>query len=275
MNQFNEVHIYFTGSSFNFNAKNCWCDRGKSMIYLIEKAFKLLKNKNIVKKMKPFKKMFYVGDWENGDYSTCSATLKGATIPCPMFDHWKECKIKDYDTECLKISKKSKIPYTHNKILWIGQPSNKIREKFVKDYSNNPRVSAISLRSHWGHSTNIIKGYISLPDHCKYRYLIDLEGIGYSARIKFLMNTRRPLFIQKRRFNEYWFYLLKEYKHYIPVANDLSDLDKQLKWADNNVSKCLQIAKNAANFAAKNLRKKDAIKRLSDILYKLGTEELK
>ena len=89
------------------------------------------------------------------------------------------------------------------------------------------------------------------------------------------MNTRRPLFIQKRRFNEYWFYLLKDYKHYIPVANDLSDLDKQLKWADNNVSKCLEIAKNAADFAAKNLRKKDAIKRLSDILYKLGTGELK
>ena len=270
-----EVHLNFNGSSIGVHTKNCWCARGVSMTYLIQKAFQLLQKEDKVKSMKPFNKMFFVGDHEVGDYSMCAATLKDTTIPCYIFDHWKECKIEDYDTECLKISDRSKIPYIHNKMFWIGQLSNKIRAKFIKDYSNNPRVSAISLRDHWGHSPNLIKEYVSLPDHCNYRYLLDLEGNGYSGRIKLLMNTKRPLFIQKRRLQEYWFYSLREYEHYIPVENDLSDLDNQLNWADKNISKCLQIADNAADFAAKHLRKKNAIKRIRDILYKLGTGEFK
>ena len=270
-----EVHLNFNGSSIGVNTKNCWAARGESMTYLIQKAFQLLQKADKVKSMKPFNKMFFVGDHEVGDYSMCAATLKDTTIPCYIFDHWKECKIEEYDTECLKISDRSKIPYIHNKMFWIGKFSNKIREKFVKDYSQHPKVKAIEFTSNYGHISGYPGGYISLPDHCNYRYLIDLEGNGYSGRIKLLMNTNRPLFIQKRRLQEYWFYSLREYEHYIPVENDLSDLDNQLNWADKNISKCLQIADNAADFAVKHLRKKNAIKRLRDIIFNLGVGEHK
>ena len=270
-----EVHLNFNGSSIEVHTKNCWCTRGESMTYLIQKAFQLLQKEDKVKSMKPFNKMLFVGDWEEGDYSTCSTMYKNQTIPCPMFHEWKECKIEEYDTECLKISKRSKTSPIQNKLFWIGQLSNHIRENFIKDYSKHPKVKAIALTSNWGHAPGYDKDYASLPDHCDYKYLIDMEGNGYSARVKFLMHSRRPIFYQKRMWNEYWFWDIKEYKHYIPVANNLSDLDEKIDWAENNPDKCKDIADNAADFAAKHLRKKNAIKRLRDIIFNLGVGEYK
>lgn len=75
---------------------------------------------------------------------------------------------------------------------------------------------------------------VSLEDHTKYKYLIDASGQGYSARIKYLLFSRRPLFIIDR---EYWDWIgidLIPWVHFIPVKADLSDLLDQINWADNH-----------------------------------------
>jgi hypothetical protein len=48
-----------------------------------------------------------------------------------------------------------------------------------------------------------------------------------------------------------WFYpMVKPYEHFIPVAEDLSDLFIKLEWAKNHDAQCQKISANARRLAA-------------------------
>lgn len=84
----------------------------------------------------------------------------------------------------------------------------------------------------WSHSgkpqQNSTK-YISLPELVSmYSILIDIEGNGYSGRLKYLLWSHRPVIIIDRPHKEFFFKYLKEWEYYIPVKQDLSDLIEKL-----------------------------------------------
>lgn len=269
-----EVVVRFDGKHINTSHANCWCDRGDSMSRLVKKAFSKFSS-NAIAKMKPFLKTFFVDDHGDGKFTICSDRYTEETLPCYIFDHWRECKIDDYEQTCEEIKKASNLDYRHHKLLWIGQISHPTRRIFINKYINNSKVKVVPLPDHWGHSRVLKTPYISLPDHCEYKYLIDMQGNGYSGRFKFFLHSNRPVFYQKRRFHEYWFWNLKPFVHYIPIEEDFSDFDEKFDWAEKNYNKCQEIAKNAFNFACSNLKRSDAISRIKSILYRLGTGEMK
>jgi hypothetical protein len=96
--------------------------------------------------------------------------------------------------------------------------------------------------------------------------LIDIEGVGYSARTKLLLFTGRPLFLQERRHIEYWYQWLRPWQHYIPVASDLSDLIERIEWANRHQAECRRIAENAQQFALKHLTRDAAVDYLQEVL---------
>ena len=49
---------------------------------------------------------------------------------------------------------------------------------------------------------------------------------------------------------------MKEYEHYIPIKEDLSDLAEKIKWCKNNDDKCKKIAINSKKFFEKYFKKK-------------------
>lgn len=269
-----EVAVRFDGNNITVNHKNCWHLRGENIKNLVMKAFSWI-SKDSVKNMKPFSKIFYPNDWGDGKYTVCSDKYTEQIIPCFAFDHWKECRINDYTETCDKISEEGIKKHIFDKLLWIGQLSHHTRKQFVLKYPSNHKREVIALRDHWGHNPAIKTQYISLPDHCKYKYLIDLQGNGYSGRVKFLLHSRRPLFYQARKFHEYWYWSMKPFVHFIPIKEDLSDFDAVFAWAESHPKECNQIAENAYQFAKNNLKREDALTRLKHILYKLGTGEFK
>jgi hypothetical protein len=97
-----------------------------------------------------------------------------------------------------------------------------------------------------------IPGYKSLADLTQYKYLIDIGGNGWSGRLKWLLFTRRTLFVVDRNYIDYFFNDLKPFVHYIPVKMDLTDLLKQFMWAVNNPERAAEIAENARQFADAN-----------------------
>jgi hypothetical protein len=100
--------------------------------------------------------------------------------------------------------------------------------------------------------------FVTLEDHCKYNYLIDIEGNGYSGRIKYLLFTGRVVLIQERKLKTYYHFLLKPFVHFVPVKDDFSDLLEKLDWLDQNPSISREIGINGQKFAMENLRK-DAV----------------
>jgi len=249
--------------------RNCWCDRGNSMERLISQAFSSMTEdeKSLIA---PFDLVFRVDDHGNGDYTICSDRYTDKTLPCYIFDHWREAKIDDYAEMCERIKERALLPYKHDKLFWAGQMSHPTRRKFVEQFSSHPKMHIVSHRDHWGHAGQVPSGYISLPDHCDYKYMLDLQGNGYSGRTKLLLHTKRTLFYQTRKFHEYWFWRMEPFVHYIPVAEDLSDMGEKFEWAECHPEDCTRIAEDGYKFALENLKRSDAVDRLKRIFVNVG-----
>ena len=96
--------------------------------------------------------------------------------------------------------------------------------------------------------------YVSIPQLVvNNTFLLDIQGQGYSGRLKYLLYSNRPLFYVERDFVEYFNDELRPMVHYIPIKNDLSNLLQQYKWASENPDKAKEIASNALSYAQENL----------------------
>ena len=87
----------------------------------------------------------------------------------------------------------------------------------------------------------------------KYAFMLDIEGHGYSGRLKYLLWSRRPLLLIDRPHKEIFFKHLIEWVHYIPVKRDLEDLVEKVKWCIDNYEKAKDIGENAYEFAKEYL----------------------
>ena len=236
---------------------------------LIAQAFSIMSDED-KSKLGNFDIVLRVGDHGDGHYTICSDKYTDTTLPCYIFDHWKEAKIDDYSEMCDRIKERAALPYKYEKLFWAGQLSHPTRRKFVEKFSSHPKMNIVYHRDHWGHSEFVPSGYLSLPEHCDYKYMLDLQGNGYSGRTKFLLHMNRTLFYQSRTLHEYWFWNMKPFVHYIPVAEDLSDMEEKFDWAEAHPEECLKIASEGQKFALDNLKRTDAVERLKTIFINLG-----
>jgi hypothetical protein len=109
--------------------------------------------------------------------------------------------------------------------------------------------------------------YISTPELVKkYSILIDIEGGGYSGRLKHLLWSHRPLLLVDRPHKEYFFKYLKEWEHYIPVKRDLEDIVEKTKWCLDNYEAALKIAENAYQFCQTYLTRDACFKEWDKII---------
>ena len=198
-------------------------------------------------------------------------------IPDFIFWDWPEVGIPSYidlTSDLIYLSKNKPI---YNKLFWIGNISthknreilfNKREENDLYDFRNT-QWRRQSEDSNKLYSEN----FISLSDHSKFKYLLDVEGNGYSGRLKILLHSGRPLFIQDRPYHEYYFQYLKEFIHYIPVKRDFSDLNEKIIWSEQNPDKCRIIAQNALSFAEQHLSRKAAISYIRRLISSIGSNK--
>lgn len=274
MDETKTLQIDYDGHSLHFKEHNCYESRGKSTIALIKEAFDSL-NDSFRSSLKPFSAFLFLGDKPNSPYAFCSKQYDDRTIPCHVFHQWKEVGIDDYDALCDEMLNRGSSPPKDQRLFWIGNANTHPTRKLLLEIAKtNPDIQAIDSGI-WHGSTGEMKqpanAFISLPDHCNYKHLIDLQGFGYSGRAKILFHSNRPVFYQDRPWHEYWFFQMAPFVHYIPIKEDLSDLIEKIEWAKQHPKECNTIASNALQFAKTNLRRANAIKRYQDILLMLGS----
>lgn len=281
MNQ--SVTVIFDGNTIDFREHSCYESRGKSVVSMTRAAFNRI-SPETVSTMKPFSAVFFLGDKTDHDlffsehypFSFSFSSYHDALIPCFAFDRWVECGMDDYDNICKDMIDRSSAPPKDERLFWIGNcGTNKTRDVFCEMTQSDPTVCAVNIgRWHKVDGSEKLKTdtgkYVSIPEHCDYKYLIDLQGAGWSARTKFLFHSGRPVFYQERKWNEYWFFWMQPFYHYIPVKEDLSDFKEKYEWAKQNSDHCNFIAQNALDFSKKHLKREDAIARYKSILMRLG-----
>jgi hypothetical protein len=196
---------------------------------------------------------------DNNDYSHV----------CPDFvmDAWPQVQIEDYQLVNKNMSIIGDTPSETNLLGWRGVMSHPNRYNLLK-YTDRNMYDIEEIN--WDR-TNPEKltclNYVSLPESGKrWRYLIDVEGRGYSARVKLLLFSKRVLFLQERPHKEWFYESLIPWKHYVPIKRDLSDLEVNLKIIQTDTQLEDTIRMNAYMFATNNLQRKHAIERWGELL---------
>lgn len=96
--------------------------------------------------------------------------------------------------------------------------------------------------------------HISIPEHLQFKYLIDIDGNAstYSRYFWILLSNSMPLKVTSD-FKQWYYDGLEPYKHYVPVASDVSDIVEKIHWAIANDDAAYYIAMESQQFAMQYL----------------------
>lgn len=208
----------------------CWQTRNDSTI----KTFTRLYSDPTMRTLLPQNKLFivYTGDSATQfkhqtipvlTYSTCPSKPNALAIPDFTFEHWPEVNLPHFYDEfyphAINILKEQPLNDRVPKLLWIGAETTPVRRQIVNTYKNDPNMVL--------HIMNWQTGpLLGLYDHAKFRYLLDIEGGGYSARLKYLFMLGSVVFVIKRDDEEYWWKEFVPWVDYVPVARNATDLSE-------------------------------------------------
>ncbi|MCZ4243490.1 glycosyl transferase family 90 [Pedobacter punctiformis] len=261
-NKLPHVELIKTGEFLKISFIGKSQSRGFSTAKLISDCLKNIKTD------KDFLFRFFINDKPNDviskeDFYYClNSDHKDYLIPDFAFDSWPEAGITSFEEITNQMLLKGLDRWNDNRLFWIGnKKTNVIRERLIQIGEDHPDKFIFQdtfVDNFVIHKKDV--PYTTLPDHCKYKYLIDVEGNSYSARLKFLFYSRRVVFIQDREWKEYFHDQLVAYKHYIPVKNDLSNLVSQYEMIESKPDLYQEIINNAYKFAIEKLTYQSAIK---------------
>ena len=176
-------------------------------------------------------------------------------FPCPMSLRWPQVGIPNADA-MMKELLDDTTPFLDSRIFWIGAETHPSRRVLFELGQRHPERFDVMIME-WHRNSDGVQcsktRQVSIPEHRRYKYLIDCPGNGYSARIKWLLATGRPLFIVERKIVEHWHDELKPWVHYIPVAADLSNLLEHHERVEADPTLYESLCCNARSFAAEHL----------------------
>ena len=203
------------------------------------------------------------------------STDKYKTIPCFTFDHFKRVGIDSFENTINKIKIEANNPPNINKLFWGGTLDTRVLPRMLYQLIaiKHPNlVLCNSVKKIVGNNPEklIAHNFVPLPDHCNYKYLIDIEGLGWSARLKFLCFTKRVLFINERPYQEFWMEGLKDGENCIMVKRDLSDLIEKLGYIESDPELYYKLSTNLYEFAEKTFTKENINNHIVEVFKKIG-----
>jgi Glycosyl transferase family 90 len=177
------------------------------------------------------------------------------SAPDFVYDHWKQTGLDDYEDTCTAV--RSVGPAATQMLGWRGAETHENRKKLV---SLDDKVKFDCEFINWNRSNPeklTAKNFLTFQEQVeKWRFLIDIEGNGYSGRLKLLLHCPRVIFIQERKYKEDFFESLIPWRHYVPVKNDFSDLKDNIeiilksKYLENTIIAEANLF--ASNFLTRN-----------------------
>jgi len=245
-------------------------DRNISTIKIIQNAIK--ENESLFLG-KSFELTINTSDQiHNGTLGYSNQMDKYLTIPCFTFDGWKQIGIDSFSELVKEIKEESKKPYKINKVFWSGSigphiPSRVMYQQLSEKYSDKLLCNSIDfVRTNPERLS--ANNFYSLPEHCQFKYLLDIEGVGWSGRLKYLCFTGRVLFINDRPYKEFWMDGLVDGENCIIVKRDLSDLIEKLEMVENDTEMYNKLATNLTKFAESTITIENVNKHIVDVLLK-------
>ncbi|KAF5858943.1 hypothetical protein ETB97_003546 [Aspergillus alliaceus] len=133
-----------------------------------------------------------------------------------------------------------------DKLVWRGKLSfaPKLRRTLLEVAQEHPWGDVKEIE--WKNKAN----FLSMEDHCNYRFIAHVEGRSYSASLKYRQACRSVIVIHELQYIQHHHYLLVssgQYQNYVQVERDFSDLPQKIQELLDDPAKARQIANNNVN----------------------------
>lgn len=187
------------------------------------------------------------------------------------FRHWNQTNfddVKKYDKTFRK-----KI----NKAVWRGSSTGFIETKgsrfdLVKKYFHHPKIDVgfSKIVQNKDQYQKYLKNNMTIKDQLNYKFIISVEGNDVASGLKWQLLSNSIVLMRKPTI-ESWLmeFRLRPYVHYVPLKDDLSDIEEQINWCNNNYERCLDIINRSKTYMEQflNLKKEEKIRKKIFIRY--------
>ncbi len=97
-----------------------------------------------------------------------------------------------------------------------------------------------------------LKSKVPMNDQVRYKYLLNVDGHTAPNRTSWQLKSGCLMLLVESQYQDRtWIdHNIKAWKHYVPIAADLSDLEEKILWCREHDAECIQIVKQAQAFAA-------------------------
>ncbi len=179
----------------------------------------------------------------------------------PKFHEGHDCTIDlDLDIFAKKCQEECNIPFDDREdtMFWIGGTTPYRIETVTK------MAKASNCDFRLGYNRDSL---VPLLKQNKYKYLMDLQGIGWSMRLMWLFWLGAVVFVLDRDAHEYWFRdNFKPWVHYVPVSHDGEDFQEVYNKIRNMPDKGKHIADACRARAQQVLTESHARSRMADVI---------
>ena len=207
-------------------------------------------------------------------YAFCTADgFLDVPVPDFVFGGWPEVGIDDFDETCWAVQAAGDGPVQQPVVGWIGSVStHPVRSTLLRLGEQHPDLLDVQqvdwvpdpaqsrFRSSAGNS-------LTLAEQAgRWGALLDVEGKGYSGRLKLLLHSGRPVLVQDRPWREWFWDSLVPGEHYLPVRRDLSDLVAQARWVQQHPDEAAAIGRAGQKAAQQLLTRGAAVEQWARVL---------
>ncbi|MGL6260677.1 glycosyl transferase family 90 [Vibrio sp. WXL210] len=131
-----------------------------------------------------------------------------------------------------------------NMVVWRGLGKKPHRKVVLEQFYNHPKCNIGRTKPKEG--TPLEKGFLSIEEQLKYKFILAIEGNDVATNLKWAMSSNSLVIMSKPKF-ETWFMegRLKAGVHYVEVKDDYSDLIEKVDYYTTHTEAAEQIIHNA------------------------------
>lgn len=135
-------------------------------------------------------------------------------------------------------------------LVWRGNAKQENRKRFLERFHDHPRCD-VGHAHRKNRDSPWIKNFLSINEQMKYKFILSLEGYDVASNLKWIMASNSLCFMPRPR-RETWFMegRLVAGRHYVPLADDFSDLEEKIDHYLGHPAEAREILAHAQRYVA-------------------------
>jgi len=138
-----------------------------------------------------------------------------------------------------------------DRLVWRGSAFQENRKQFLARYHDHPRCDV----GHAHRGTSPVpwrKNYLPIAEQLRCKFILSIEGNDVASNLKWILASNSLCFMARPRC-ETWFMegRLVPGRHYVPLADDYSDLEEQMAHYSAHPEEAREILRHAQGHVAR------------------------